>query len=87
MSGTIRNWERWSEIDEVRLPETELGVWMFEKMLSIRVLEVVLILVGWTICDRNICEESESKNSFVDACHISKGQHWSHQEEKPIYFP
>ena len=48
---------------------------MFEKMLSIRVLEVVLILVGWTICDRNICEESESKNSFVDACHISKGQH------------
>ena len=68
MSGTIRNWGRWSEIDEVRLPETELGVWMFEKMLSIRVLEVVLILVGWTICGRNICEESKSKNSFAGAC-------------------
>ena len=41
---------------------------MFEKMLSIRVLEVVLILVGWTICGRNICEESKSKNSFAGAC-------------------
>ena len=41
---------------------------MFEKILSIRILEVVLILVGWKICGRNICEESESKNSFVGAC-------------------
>ena len=68
MSGTIRNWGRSSEIDEVRLPEAELGVWIYEKVLSIRVLEVLLILVGWIICGRNICEESESKNSFVGAC-------------------
>ena len=36
--------------------------------MNIRVLKVVLILVGWTICGRKIREESESKNSFVDAC-------------------
>ena len=34
----------------------------------IRLSEVVLILVDWTICGRNICKKSESKNSFVGAC-------------------
>ena len=33
MSGTIMNWGRWSEIGEVRLPETWLGVTIFEKIL------------------------------------------------------
>ena len=65
MSGTIRNWGKWFENNEVRLPEIELRVWVLEKILSVRVLKVVLILVGCTICGRNICEESESKNSFI----------------------
>ena len=57
-----------SKIDAVRLAEIELGASIFGKVLSIRVFEVLLILVGWTICGRNICEESESRNSFVGAC-------------------
>ena len=68
MLGTIRNWGRWSEIYVVGLLDIELGVWIFEKILSIRVLEQVLILVGWNICRRNKCEENESRNSFVGAC-------------------
>lgn len=39
MSGAIRNWGRWSAIDAARLPEIEIGVLIFEKKLSVRVLE------------------------------------------------
>ena len=75
MPGTIRNWGSWSEIGEVRLPEIECGVWIFEKTLSIKVLEAVLILVSWTIYGRNICQANGSKNSVAGIYHISKGQH------------
>ena len=66
-SGTIRNCVRWSEIDTVRLPEIKLRVWIFNKILSIRVLEVVLILAGWAICGRI--------HLLVRPYHISNGQH------------
>ena len=41
---------------------------MFEKILSIKVVELALILVVWIIFVRNMREESDSKNSFVGAC-------------------
>ena len=46
-SGKSRNWGRWSDIEKVKLPEIpveKLG--SFEKILSIRVLDVEVILVG-----------------------------------------
>ena len=50
---------------EVKLPDTMSGSKTFENILSIRVLEWLVILVGYKIKGMNELEAKESKNSFV----------------------
>ena len=49
----------------VKLPDTMSGSKKFENILSIRVLEWLLILVGCKIKGMNELEARESKNSLV----------------------
>ena len=49
ISGAIRNLGRWSDIVAAMLPDILFGVITFEYILSIRVLELFLILVGYAI--------------------------------------
>ena len=49
----------------VKLPDTMSGSKIFENILSIRVLEWLVILVGCKIKGMNELETRESKNSFV----------------------
>ena len=44
--GIIENWGKWSEIVAVKLPDIMSGSITFENILSIRVLEWLVILVG-----------------------------------------
>ena len=44
--GIIENWGRWSEMVAVKLPDVLSGSITFENILSIRVLEWLVILVG-----------------------------------------
>ena len=44
--GIIENWGRWSEMVAVKLPDIMSGSIKFENILSIRVLEWLVILVG-----------------------------------------
>ena len=46
MLGDMRNRGRWSEIGKMTLPDIVLGNITFENILSIRVLELLLTLVG-----------------------------------------
>ena len=65
MLGGMRNCGRWSDIGKVILPNTILGNIAFENVLSIRVLELLLTLVRWSIWGKNKWENGESRNSFV----------------------
>ena len=47
--GIIANWGRWSEILAVKLPGIMSGSITLENVLSIRVLEWLVILVGFKI--------------------------------------
>ena len=47
--GIIANWGRWSEMLAVKLPVIMSGSITFENVLSIRVLEWLVILVGCKI--------------------------------------
>ena len=49
----------------VKLPDIMSGSITFENILSIRVLEWLVILVGYKIKDINELEERESKYSFA----------------------
>ena len=49
----------------VKLPDIMSGSMMFENILSIRVLEWLVILVGCKIKGINELDASESKNSLV----------------------
>ena len=49
ISGIIANWGRWSEIVAVKWPDVMPGSIKFENILSIRVLEWLVILVGCKI--------------------------------------
>ena len=49
----------------VKLPDIMSGSKTFEKILSIRLLEWLVILVGHKIKHMNELEARESKNSFV----------------------
>ena len=60
--GIIENWSRWSEIVAVKLPDIMPGSITFENILSGRVLEWLVILVGCKIKGMNELEERESKN-------------------------
>ena len=68
MLRAIRNWSRWSEVDEEILPEKILGNVKFEDILSIIVIELLLTLDGWSIWGTNKTEEDrESRNLFFDS--------------------
>ena len=60
--GITENWGRWSETVAVKLPDIMSGSITFEYILSIRVLEWLVILVGWKIKGINELEARESKN-------------------------
>ena len=64
----IANWGRWSEIVAVKLPDIMSGSITFENILSIRVLEWLVILVGCKIKGINELEARESENSYVWLC-------------------
>ena len=65
MLGAMRNWGRWSETVAVRFPETVDEEIEFENILSIKVLELGLILVGVIMCGRKKWDERESRYSLV----------------------
>ena len=44
--GTIANWGRWSDMVAIKLPDIISGSITFENILSIRVLDWVVTLVG-----------------------------------------
>ena len=54
----------------VKLPNIMFGSITFENMLSIRVLEWLVILVGCRIKGINELEARESKNSLVSLCSL-----------------
>ena len=60
-----KNWGRWFNILAVML--TEIISWeiVLENILSMRVFEWLLILVGYNIYDIKELKARESKNSFV----------------------
>ena len=60
--GVIANWGRWSEIEAVKLPDIISESITFENILSIRVVEWLVFLVGCKIKGVNELEASESKN-------------------------
>ena len=68
--GIIENWGRWSEMVAVKLPDIMSGSIIFENILSIRVLEWLVILVGCKMKGINELEAKESKNSFVWLCSL-----------------
>ena len=66
--GIITHWGRWLEMVAVRLPDIMSGWITFENILSIRVLECLVILVGGKIKRMNDLGARESKTSFVWLC-------------------
>ena len=62
MLEIIENWGRWSGMVAVKLTDNISGSITFENILSIRVLECLVILVGWNIKGINEVETRESKN-------------------------
>ena len=58
----MRNWERWSDIVAVKLPDIILLDIMLEKILLIIVFEIEVTLDSWIMYGRNIGETRESKN-------------------------
>ena len=64
MLWAMRNWDRWSETDKVILPKIILGDIALEKILSIRVLELLFILFSWSIWGKNTWKDKESRNSI-----------------------
>ena len=57
----------------VKLPNIMSGSITFENILSTRVLEWLLILVGCKIKVINELEARESKNSLVSFCSLNSG--------------
>ena len=68
--GIILSSWRWSEMVAVKLPDIMAGSTAFENILSIRVLEWLVILLGYKIKGINELEARESKNSFVWLCSL-----------------
>ena len=54
----------------VKLPDIISGSTMFENILSIRVLEWLVVLLGCKIKGINELDASESKNSLVGLCSL-----------------
>ena len=57
----MRNWERWSDIVAVKLPDIILVDIMLEKILLIIVFEIEVTLDGWIMYGRNIGEQENLK--------------------------
>ena len=68
MKFLINLFFRWSEKVAVKLTDFMSGSIAFENILSIRVLEWLVILVGYKIKGINKLEARESKNSFFWLC-------------------
>ena len=50
VDGTIKNWAKWSDIENVKLPDVQFAnSGSLEYMLSIRVCDRLVILVGSVI--------------------------------------
>ena len=60
--GVNKNWDLWSDIVAVTLPETTSGEIILENISSIRVFERLAILVGCKTYGIKEVEERESKN-------------------------
>ena len=62
--GIIRNCARWSDIENVKLPDVQLSnSGLLENMLSIRVWDLLVTLAGSVICGTNRLDVRVSKNS------------------------
>ena len=70
ISGIIANWDKWSEIVAAKLPVITSGSIILENILSIRVLDWLVILVGCKIKGINELEARESKNLLVRLCSL-----------------
>ena len=69
------NWDRWSEMVGVELPDITITYYntesiTFENILSIRVLEWPVILIGCKITGINNLEARETKKSFFWLCSL-----------------
>ena len=88
ISGAIKNWGKWSEIVAVRFPAITSFEIKLEKILSIKVLELLLILVGSKIYGKNIFDDKESKNSLVGLCFsYSNKLMLKSPRRKTVFFP
>ena len=75
IGGIIANWGRWSEMVTVKMSDIMSRSITFENILSIRVLEWLVILVGCKINGINESEARES-NHLSDYVHYnSRGWH------------
>ena len=63
--GTNENWGKWSDIVAVMLPDIISGEIKLENILSMRVFEWLVILVGCKIYGIKELEASKSKKLFV----------------------
>ena len=63
--GASKNWDRWSDIVAVVLPEIALWEIILRKILSIRGSEWLVILVGCKIYGMKEIEAIVSNNSLV----------------------
>ena len=61
ISRPIKNWGKRAEIVTVRFPAITSFEMKLEKILSIKVLELLLVLVGSKIYGKNIFDDKESK--------------------------
>ena len=64
--GTIKNCAKWSDIENVKFPEVQFSKsGLFENMLSIKVWDRLVILVGSVMWGTKRLEVSVSKKSLV----------------------
>ena len=88
ISGAIENWGKWSEIVAQRFHAITSFEIKLEKILSIKVSELLLIPVGSKIYGKNIFDDKESKYSLVRLCFsytnklMLKSLKW-----KTVFFP
>ena len=69
--GIFVNWGRWSEMVGVKLPDIMSGSIAFENILSVRVWEGVVILVGFKIKGINELEIESLKIHLSDYAHYN----------------
>ena len=65
MLETNENWGKWSDIVAFMLPDVISWEISLENILSMRLFEWLVILVGFNIYRKKELKASESKKSFV----------------------